>query len=231
MRKLVSGAAYPTDYRGPTVRVVQISTDVQTHYLGEREVFWNGNSYKPWLVVDQAIQRFRSLQVDAATVKLQNADGQLEALIFAEKFEGASVRVLDILTALNPVDAMELIRGVMTDRSSNQQSSEWQIVPIWDPGTVESPRRVYSRTCTFRFKGAECGYVDGVDPDDPGTGLPFVVCPKDFAACQARGRAHRYPGFIHITRELQQVFPPRIATEDSTGHEDNPWARRFFEVI
>ena len=209
-RKLVSGAAFPRNYRGRTVRLAQITTNGRTHYFSTEPVTYDGNTYQDWLVMDAPLRRFRSLRVDSASLKLQNADGQLEALVFAQEFEGAEVRVLELLDDLTPTkDALELVRGVLADRAANQQFIEWSIVPAWDPVTVAAPGRVFSRTCTFRFKAPECGYRDGVSPHDPATGQPYLACPKDFAACQARGRRHRFPGFIHITRKLEQVYPSR----------------------
>ncbi len=207
-RKLTGGGAFPSNYRGRLIRLAQVTTDVTTHYFAAASLNFGGNLYKTWLTADEPIRRFRSLRVDAATLKLQNADKQMEALIFAEKFEGAAVKIFDLLYDLATPDTVELIRGVLTDREMREAAVEWSIVPTWDSTTIDVPRRVYSRTCTFRFKAAECGYVDGVHADDPGTMLPFVSCPKDFAACTARERTARFPGFIHITNDLERVFPP-----------------------
>ncbi len=229
-RKLVNGADFPSGYRGRLIRLAEVTTEVGTHYFATERVSFGGNLHEPWLVANEAIRRHRSLQVDSAVLSLQNADRQMEALIFSEQFEGAKVKLLDLLYDLDPANALELVRGVLSDREMAEATVEWSIVPTWDATSVEAPRRVFSRTCTFRFKGAECGYVDGVDPDDPGTGLPFLVCPKDFAACQARGRAHRYPGFIHITRELQQVYPPRSRDEIEDGNEGAPWGSGRWDI-
>ena len=210
-RKLTGGGDFPSGYRGRLVRLAEVTTDTGAHYFATASHNWGGNVYKPWLVADEPIRRFRSLRVDAATLKLQNASKQMETLIFAEKFEGASVKVFDLLYDLATRDTVELIRGVLTDRQMTEATVEWSIVPVWDATTLDAPRRVYSRTCTFRFKGAECGYDPGIHAGS------FTTCPKDFAACTARERTAKFPGFIHITNDLQRVFPPPPPPEIGTG--------------
>lgn len=227
-RNLVSGAAYPTNFRGQVIRLAEITTrkvsdnTIVTHYFATEETIYAGNLYKPWLVMDEPVHRFRSLQVPQSGIKLQNADGTLETLLAVQKWEGATVKILDFFPDVSDIgegrpDAVELIRGVLGERQADEALASWPVVPAWDPATVEAPRRPFSRACTWRFKGNECGYVDGVDPNDPGTGLPFVTCPKDVTACTARGRAHRFPGFIHISRELVQVYPSSEAARGGAG--------------
>ncbi len=225
-RQLVNGADFPSGYRGRLIRLAEVTTDVGTHFFATERVSFVGNLYEPWLVSNEAILRRRSLQVDSAMLSLQNADRQMEALIFAEQFEGAKVKLLDLLYDLDPANAMELVRGVLSDREMTEETVEWSIVPTWDATTVEAPRRVYSRTCTFRFKSPECGYVDGLDPDET-PGVPFATCPKDFQACVDRGRKQNFPGFIHVTQALQQAFPPPTSIASSSSHLNDS----DFEVV
>jgi len=210
VRTLIGGGSYPAAYKGTMIRAVKITTDVTSHFFATDALTFQGNKYEARLKQESVvpIKRFRSLQTDAAMILLSNENGAIEDLIAVEKFEGAEAVLMDLLRDLDPLDGFELLRGVLTDRIMRFGSIEWDIIPTWDAAGTEAPIRDYMRTCSFRFKKPECGYVDGVDPDDPGTGLPFVVCPKDLTACTARGREHSYPGFIHVTRELSAAFPP-----------------------
>jgi len=201
----VSGADYPTNYRGEKIRLAQITTirlsDGQPvyHYFAAKETDYAGEHYLPWLVMDQAVHLYRSLQVDAGAIKLQNTDGQLQAMIVAERWEGAAVRTLDYFTALGEglTDAAEVIRGVLNNRQAGYTTMTWDIVPSWDPGTIEAPPRNYSRACTWRFKSNQCGYVG-----------PETTCAKTYAACTAHGQAHRFNGFLQVNATLEKVYTP-----------------------
>jgi len=214
-RKCVSGADYPVNYRGEKIRLAQITTirlsDGQPiyRYFANKETDYAGEHYLPWLVMDQAIHLYRSLQVDAGAIKLQNTDGQLEAMIVAERWEGAAVRVLDYFTGLGEglTDAAELIRGVLSNRQAGYTTMAWDIVPDWDPGTLEGPPRNYSRTCTWRFKSNQCGYTTGEE----------TTCDKTLATCTLRGRAHRFNGFLQVSLDLQRLYPSTMPRNGAGG--------------
>jgi hypothetical protein len=220
-RKCVSGAEYPTNYRGEKIRLAQITTirlsDGQPiyRYFATKETDYAGEHYLPWLVMDQPIHLYRSLQVDAGAIKLQNTDGQLEAMIVVERWEGAAVRILDYFTGLGEglTDAVELIRGVLSNRQAGYTMMAWDIVPDWDPGTLEGPPRNYSRTCTWRFKSNQCGYV-GAE----------TTCAKTYAACTAHAQTHRFNGFLQVNATLEKVYtpPPAPAPPRRTGNPFNP---------
>ena len=67
-----------------------------------------------------------------------------------------------------------------------------------DPTARKAPERFYSGQWTGRFLSTECGYV----------GTAFTVCNKTIPDCTARGQMHRFNGFVHLTRDLQQQVPP-----------------------
>ena len=201
-RKCVSGADYPTAYRGQVVRLAEITTDVATHYFAEEETDYAGNHYLPGLIVPEAIHRYRSLQADSASIALANTLA-LEALLFAEKWDGAAVRILDYFTALGEglTDACELIRGLLNNREANQQLISWTIIPAWDAQQIQAPARDFSRTCSWRFNypagtDLRCGY--------PGSG--YTSCDKTFAACTARGQTHRFNGFLQVNATLETLY-------------------------
>ncbi len=206
-RKLVSGADYPTAYRGQVIRLAEIATDVQTHYYAEEETDYAGNHYLPGLIVPEAIHRYRSLQSDSAAIALANTPA-LEALLFAEKWEGAAVRLLEYFTALpeGRTDACELIRGLLNNRQAPERLINWTIIPASDPQNLEAPDRCFSRTCTERFKSDRCGYTG-----------ELTTCSKTYAACTTRGRTHRFNGFLQVTATLEKIYTPLVQTEWRTG--------------
>lgn len=205
MRKLLSGADWPTDYHGAIIHLVEIATDIQIHYWSTAAVASHGgHAYAAWFVFDEPIHRYRSLEADYGSVKLQNTDGQMEGFIFAEKFDGAAVRILRYFVDLN--DAGELLRGLLTERQANEREISWRVIPTWDPNQIDGPPRNYARSCTWRFKSDQCGYTTG--------GL--TTCDKDYASCTARGQTHRFNGFLQVSADLAAVYP---ATEDVPASE------------
>jgi phage-related protein len=199
MRTLVSGNPYPVSYRGQVVRLAQIITDIQTHYFGSEETDYDGHHYRPWLIMEEPIHRYRSLQVDSGSLKLQNVTGELETLLAAENWEGAKVRILDYFTALpgGVTDCCELLRGVLTEMNADQHEASWQIVPEWDPGTIEGPPRSFGRNCSWRYKSPECGSTSSE-----------TTCDKTWAACAVRVATPRFNGFLQISTSLEQLYPP-----------------------
>lgn len=219
-RTTQAGTAYPRQYRGETVRLAQVTTNLKTHYFADAETDFNGQHYIGWLIVDEPIHRYDSLQRDDASLKLSNVTGDLEAMVFAEVWEGALVVLLDYFTALGKglTATVELIRGKLGARvQADEQIMAWNLLPLYDPQKISAPSEIFAENCGFRFKDNRCGYVNGVDPNDPATGLPFVLCDKNLAHCQARGRAHRYPGFVQVTFDLIKLYPPKAHPASGSG--------------
>lgn len=211
-RKCVSGADYPTAYRGQVIRLAEITTDVATHYYAEEETDYAGNHYLPGLIVPEAIHRYRSLQSDSASIALANTPA-LEALLFAEKWEGAAVRLLEYFTALGEglTDACELIRGLLNQRQANERLITWAIIPASDPQNLEAPARSFSRTCTWRFKDDRCGYAGGLG-----------TCDKTWAQCTTRGRTHRFNGFLQVTATLERTYERPERTRPGRERQRGP---------
>ena len=200
MRTTVGGTPYPVAYRGEIVRLAQITTNVQTHYFATSETDFDGQHYRDWLIIDEPIHYYRSFQADSAAIKLQNVDGQLEALLAAENFEGAAVILYDYFTGLGDgwTEAVELIRGLLSGRRSSSLTAAWDIVPTWDPASIEAPIRTVSHSCPWKYNSPECGHV----------GAP-ATCDKTYATCNVTmSNAHRFGGFLQITAALQQLYPP-----------------------
>jgi hypothetical protein len=214
---MVSGADYPTGYRGQVIRLAEITTDVATHYYAEEETDYAGNHYLPGLILPEAVHRYRSLQADSASIALANTSA-LEALLFGENWDGAAVRVLDYFTGLTEgrTDACELIRGLLNSREANEQLITWTIIPSWDPQAVEAPGRDFARICTERFKSDRCGYTGALS-----------TCDKTWAACTTRARTHRFNAFLQVNSTLETVYPP--SSEQLGAGRDG--GRKQMEVI
>ena len=201
----------------PTVTAVHLlsfTVGATAYYFGEDLVVFQGNTYLPHLLDDFAVTYNQTLQSKPVTVKLQNISLDMAAVLKAQQsnMQGVEVLLLRFFPAVN--DFIVLFDGVITAVQIDEQSVMLTMDYDLDPTASQIPARQYSQLCGWNFKDSNCGYTDGVDPNDPSTGLPFTSCPKDFLSCQARGRQQRFPGFIHITADLTQLIqgqaPPNV---------------------
>jgi hypothetical protein len=103
-------------------------------------------------------------------------------------------------------ETVVLFKGRISEVEVDEQNATLTLKGDLDPTAAQVPARKYSALCVWDFKDGNCGYADGADPNDPGTGLPFVTCSKDLDSCKARGRSQRFPGFLTITRELTEAI-------------------------
>lgn len=197
------------------------------YYFAEDRVFFQGNSYQPWLMVASPVKYTQKLQLDPVTVKLQNITLQTAAMLQLESsgMEGAEATLQRLYPACNEV--VTLFAGRIAGIEIDQQSATITLAGDLDPTASLVPARHFSATCVWDFQDSRCGYTAGTDPNDPATSSPFTACPKDFLSCQARGRQHRFPGFIHISRDLTQYIegqaPDAQASDRTLAALLRPW--------
>jgi phage-related protein len=188
--------------RSSVCHLLSFAVGQASYWFAEDQVRFQGNLYQPWLSLDSPVKYTQKLQLDRVTVKLQNLSLDTAAILKAtgSDMQGAEARLQRLY--LNANDAVTLFVGRIADIDVDEQSATITLAGDLDPTASQVPTRKYSATCVWVFKDQECGYTDGVDPLDPATSAPFATCPKDFLSCGARGRQHRFPGFIHISRDL-----------------------------
>ncbi len=177
-----------------------------------------GNLYLPHMIVNFPVRYTQKLRTEPLTIELQNIDLETAAVLKAEKsvMQGAEAVFERLFLKAN--EAVTLFRGPISEVEIDERRAVLTLVGDLDPTASHVPKRKYSSLCVWDFKDANCGYIDGVDPDDPGTGQPFTVCPKDFLSCVARSREERFPGFIHVTRDLTDAVEGQVRDE-----EDDDW--------
>ena len=184
------------------------------YYFAEDQVTFQGNTYAPDLVLDSGIRLTEQLRVEPVTVRLQNIDLRTAQALDLERsdMQGIEATIERLYLAAN--EAVILFRGRIGEIQIDERTAVLRLEGDLDPTATEIPRRKYSNLCVWDFKDANCDYADGVDPDDPETGQPFLICTKDFLSCRARGREHRFPGFLHITRDLTESIEGQRKTQD-----------------
>ena len=210
-------SAIQTLLAGTTHRVCHLlsfTVGATNYYFAEDQVVFQGNTYKPHLILESPIRCSQRLQLEPVSVRLQNIDLQTAAMLQTEQSDLQGVEATLQRLFLPANEAVILFRGRVGEVQLNERDATLTLEGDLDPTAAAIPQRKYSTLCVWDFKDSDCGYVDGVDPDDPATGQPFLVCPKDFASCQARGRPHRFPGFLHITRDLTEAVEGQTKTPE-----------------
>ena len=206
-------SAIQTLLAGTTHRVVHLlsfTVGATNYYFAEDQVVFQGNTYAPHLILESPIRYSQRLQLEPVSARLQNIDLQTASLLQTEQsdLQGVEATFERLFVPVN--EAVILFRGRIGEVQLDERAAALTLEGDLDPTATTLPKRKYSNLCVWDFKDSNCGYVDGVDPDDPATGQPFAVCPKDFLSCQARGRLHRFPGFLHITRDLTEAIEGQV---------------------
>ena len=202
---------------GTTHRVVHLlsfTAGATNYYFAEDQVVFQGNTYKPHLILESPIRYSQRLQLEPVQVRLQNIDLQTASLLKTQQtnLQGVEATVQRLFLPVN--EAVILLRGRIGEVELDERTAGLTLEGDLDPTASRIPARKYSPACAWDFKDSNCGYVGGVDPNDPATGQPFAVCPKDFLSCQARGRSHRFSGFLHITRDLTEAIEGQAKTPE-----------------
>jgi len=186
--------------------LLTFSVGAATYRFAEDRVTHGGNLYLPHLALEAGPKYSEQLQLQPIAVRLQNITLETARML---QVEGAAVQGQEATLErlfLQAAETVVLFRGRISEVTLDEQNATLTLAGELDPTAAQIPARKYSALCVWDFKDARCGYTDGADPNDPDTSLPFVSCPKDLLSCQARGRQHRFPGFLTITRELTEAI-------------------------
>lgn len=197
------------------IHLLSFTASGTNYYFAEDQAQFQGNTYAPHLALDSAIRLTEQLRAEPVLARLQNIDLQTAKVLDLKRNEiqGIEATIQRLFPAAN--EAVILFRGRIGEIRVDERTASLRLEGDLDPTATEIPRRKYSNLCVWNFKDANCGYKDGTDPNDPVTGKPFVACPKDFLSCRARGREHRFPGFLHITRALTESVEGQSRTRDA----------------
>lgn len=189
-------AAVKDTNKAHTHLLLDIVAGGQPLYFADTTLRFDANDYLPRLSFEDSIQQHRSLQLDRATVVVENGSLFWTELMKTVTLEGATATISRLYSEAD--EAVAIFTGSIASCRIEQRRAELAIVSGLDPTARRIPERVYSPHCTWKFKSAECGYV----------GTEFTVCNKSFADCTARAQTHRFNGFIHLTRELTEQTSP-----------------------
>jgi hypothetical protein len=187
--------------------LLDLTVDGTPYYIADRTIAFGGEAYVPGLTVEGGLRYHRSLQLDGGAVKVENIT-RFMSVLQAQEFVQGSPAVLRRLY-IEAEEALVIFDGVVADVSLDSVDATLRLVQRLDPTARRIPARTYGPLCAWRYKGAECGSVSA----EP-------LCPKTFDACVVRDVAHRFSGFVHIDRELQESVPPAPVVAEPEPNED-----------
>ncbi len=176
--------------------LLDVTAGAQPFFFADQTLRFGGNDYVPRLAFSDTIKHSRSLQLDRAVVAVENASLFVSDLLETVTFEGATATLRRLYAEAD--EAVAIFDGQIASCRIERGKAEIVLTSGLDPTARKAPERFYSGQCTWRFLSTECGYV----------GTEFTVCNKTVADCTARAQMHRFNGFVHLTRDLQQQVPP-----------------------
>lgn len=189
-----------------TALLLDLVVDGTVYRIADRTIAFGGEDYVPGLTVEGGIRVHRSLQLDGGAVKVENITRFVSKLQAQEFVQGAAATLRRLY--IEAEEALIIFDGVVDDVSLDGLDAKLALVARLDPTARRIPTRTYSPLCAWTYKGAECGSVSA----EP-------LCPKTFEACVARAAEHRFSGFVHIDRELQESVPPAPVVPEPDPNE------------
>lgn len=178
---------------------------------------FQGNLYEAGLILNSPIKTSQTLSLNPVTIQLQNITLETAAMLQLQGSDAQGVEATLRRLYLPASEAVTLFVGRVAEIDIDQNAASITLAGELDPTASQVPVRTFSATCVWEFKDSNCGYTDGSDPVDPSTGTPFTSCPKDFLSCTTRGRQRRFPGFIHISRDLTLSIEGQTPDSQSTS--------------
>jgi hypothetical protein len=196
MTRGVSAAAKA--YAGPIFWLAEItSIEGVTYYFwdGKGDKTISGHTYLPYLQINSAFRRTRSLEVDSGEISLDNTDLFVESLLLdTATFDGALCVVSEYSFGIDAI--VEIMSGRLTNQERRAESVAYRLESRFNPSIVDALPMSFSPLCRWRFKKAPCGY----------TGTEYTACAKTYDDCVLRARTHRFSGVPTISVELTSLY-------------------------
>ncbi|MBI4459493.1 MAG: DUF2163 domain-containing protein [Acidobacteria bacterium] len=212
MARTLSSAiqALIAENRSHVCHLLSFTVGETTYRFAEDRIEFQGETWLPHLALRSPIRYTQKLAVEPVLAELQNITLETAAMLKAEQSDLQGAEAVLQRLFLKAGEAVILLVGRIGQVEVDERKAVLTLAGDLDPTAAQVPSRKYSSLCVWDFKDAKCGYEDGADPNDPATGQPFASCPKDFLSCQARGRQHRFPGFLHVTRDLTEAIEGQL---------------------
>lgn len=186
------------------VHLLSFTVGETNYYFSEDQLSFLGNQYQAGLRLPSRIHYSSRLETDPVQVAIENVSLEMSSALsgLASSIQGQEAALLRLFP--QAMESLALFRGRISEVNVNESQAVLTLITEFDPAATNLPLRKYSALCSWSFADSNCGYSEEEGPLDPQTATPFTSCPKDFFSCGARGRQHRFPGFLHLTREVSE---------------------------
>ena len=184
-------------------------------------VVWKGLEYIPMPIEATDFEMSTTGSLPRPKIRVANVDGIISATIMAfDDLVGAKVTRRRTMTKF--LDAVNFQGGVNPDADPTQAFQddiwyverkvsetrymvEWELSSAFDLMGVRLPyRQVIQNSCTWRYRGAECGWTgSNFDKNDTACNPDKDECAKRLSSCRARFGASAilpYGGFPGASR-------------------------------
>ena len=196
----------------------ELHLDSWTLYYSTEQIDWGGHSYLPYVESRSAVKRFENGEFDSVTVTFTNVDTALAQILLNNEIEGRRLIIRKVDRTVSD-DSVVLFNGLM-DRPGriDEKTAQVSAKELLGSIDVEVPARVFSPTCPWPFKGAECGYA-GTETE----------CNKSWARCSQLGNTTMYGGFRFIPHS--GVYQYQEVEQKRTWYTLGLWTRKKTKTI
>jgi lambda family phage minor tail protein L len=164
------------------------------HYTShEANITFDGVLYTAFGISHSSVDENSAGEVDTVTLTLSNASRLIQAYLELYDWRKKKVIIKQIwLDDLSTPTNVKEDSYYVDSYSASYESVSFILSTLFNLSGVQIPSRRYERnSCSWRFKGAECGYA-GAE----------TTCNKTLARCTVLANDSRYGGFPSIPGRL-----------------------------
>ena len=184
-------------------------------------VTWQGRQYQAYPIQGSGFELNSKGTSARPTLTVSNLYGMVTRL--AETLQSlAGGTVVRRMVYTRFLDAENFVNGNSEADPAQEVVSRWQIeqcsdltavsatfvlaAPTETDGALFPGRIMLADTCTWTYRGDECGFSGGAvadEYDQPTTDITKDKCSKCLRGCELRGNAGRFGGFLSINKLSQ----------------------------
>ena len=125
-----------------TTLLLDLTAGAQQHHFASKSLTFAGNAYVPRLAFDGSITHRRSLELDTATVQVENASLFFTELLKTLTLEGATASLRRLF--LEADETVTIFDGIVSSCRIERGAAELRLTSRLDPSATRIPQRFYN---------------------------------------------------------------------------------------